>query len=83
MVNIDLAGVEAFGRYKKEQHVNRGYGGTIFACDNPDNPELWYFITNFQKTGKTLVVVNANDKVLEAVKQFIPRQISIEAFRAV
>lgn len=81
LVTVNCKEVEAFGRYKPEQHQGRDYQTRIIACDHPQSPELWYCIARLSQSGRTLVVFNANQKMLDGIKPFLPRPIMHEAFR--
>ena len=72
--------VEAFGKYKQAEHASKQYQTKIFACDSPDSENLWYLAARLKEKGLTLVVFNANEKMLSAVKPFLPRPIMHEAF---
>ena len=76
LMSIKLREVEAFGRYVPDEHANKNYESMIFACDCPFNPELWYC-----QKGRMLLVFNANDKMLDAIKKFLPGPILREAFK--
>lgn len=81
LVSVNCKSVEAFGRYKPAEHENKTYQTKIFACDNPQNPEVWYCAVRLKESGLTLVVFNANQKMLDAIKTYLPRPIMHEAFR--
>jgi hypothetical protein len=74
LASVKLREVEAFGRYNPDEHST--VSNKILACDSPHNPELWYC-----KKGQTFIVFNANDKMLEAIKKFLPGTILREAFK--
>lgn len=82
LVSVNCRDVEAFGRYRPEQHQGKNYQTKIFACDHISNPDLWYCVIRLKQSGLTLVVFNANQKMLEGIKPFLPRPILHEAFRA-
>lgn len=81
LLSIDCRTAESFGRYRPEEHQNKQYQKKVFACDRPDSPDLWY-CTARQHGGLTLLVFCANQKILDAVKPFLPRAISREAFQS-
>lgn len=81
LVSINMKEVEAFGRYKSQEHQGKTYGTKLFCCDNPENPELWYCVTRLKQSGQTLVVFNANQKMLDGIKTFLPRPIMHAAFK--
>lgn len=75
--------VEAFGHYKPEEHGGKTYENKILACDSPDNPELWYCVTRVPNKGQVFLVFNSSEKMLEAIKKYIPKPILHEVFRRV
>jgi predicted mannosyl-3-phosphoglycerate phosphatase (HAD superfamily) len=79
--SVNCREVEGFGRYKAAEHQSREYAGRIFACDSPDSESLWYLVTRLKDKGLTLIVFNANDKMLNGIKPFLPRPIMHEAFK--
>ncbi|MCL2033247.1 MAG: hypothetical protein FWG94_00790 [Oscillospiraceae bacterium] len=74
---------EAFGRYKQAEHANKPYQTKIFACDSPDSQDVWYIAVRIKDKGLTLIAFNANDKMLNGVKPFLPRQIMHDAFNRI
>jgi hypothetical protein len=42
-----------------------------------NSENLYYFIGRSPKHGKVFVVMNANDKVLNAMKPFLPKEIKL------
>lgn len=81
LVSVNCRSVEAFGRYKPAEHQGKTYQTKILACDNPNNEDVWYAVIRLQKSGQTLVVFNATERMLEAMKPFLPRPIMHEVFR--
>lgn len=81
IISIDCKAVEGFGKYKAAEHQNKSYQTKVFACDHPQNPALYYCIVRLAQSGLTLVVFNANEKMLGAIKPFLPRPIMHEAFK--
>lgn len=81
LVTVNCKEVEAFGRYKPAEHQGKSYQTKIIACDNIASPELWYCVVRLKQSGQTLVVFNANQRMLDGIKPFLPRPIMHEAFR--
>jgi hypothetical protein len=82
LLSLKVRDVEDFGRYNAPEQEGKTYQTKIFACDHPLGEELWYFVTQHREKGKTLVVFNASEKMLEGMKPFLPRSLSHKAFRA-
>lgn len=82
LITVNCRQVEAFGKYKAAEHANKTYGKKIFACDSADSQDLWYCVVRSAKeSGPVLVVFNANEKMLNGIKPFLPRPVMHEAFR--
>jgi hypothetical protein len=82
LLSLKVREVEDFGRYNAPEQEGKTYQTKIFACDHPLGEELWYFVTQHREKGKTLVVFNASEKMLEGMKPFLPRSLSHKVFRA-
>lgn len=80
LVTVNCREAEAFGRYKASEHATKSYQTKIFACESLDSEGLWYCAVRLKDKGLTLVVFNANEKMLEAIKPFLPRPVLREAF---
>ena len=71
---------ETFGRYDAKEHAGKNYKTRLIACtENAENQ--WYATVNTKDTGYTLVVFTPNEKVLGALKRYVPRQVAGDAFR--
>jgi hypothetical protein len=81
LLSVKVRDVEDFGRYNAQEQEGKTYQTKIFACDHPLGEGLWYFVTQHRDKGKTLVVFNASDKMLEGMRPFLPRTLTQKAFR--
>lgn len=81
LLTVNCKEVEAFGRYKEEDHTQKNYQTKIFACDSPVGEDVWYCSSRQKEKGLTILVFNANEKMLNAIKPYLPRPIMHEAFR--
>ena len=71
---------ESFGKFDAKEHANKSYKTRIIACT--ENAEgQWYAAVNTKDTGYTIVVFTPNEKVLNALKKYVPRQVAGDAFR--
>ncbi len=76
MITVVCRQVEAMGKYKAAAHEHTNYKTRIFACeDERDEQNTWYVVYNSVNFGKTLVVFNPPEKMLSAMKPFIPKTI--------
>ncbi|MCL2055731.1 MAG: hypothetical protein FWH02_00755 [Oscillospiraceae bacterium] len=81
LISIKLREVEDFGQYKAAEQASRNYQQKIFACDDPTGGDLWFASVHHKDKGATLLVFNANEKMLGAAKPFLPRPIFHRAFQ--
>ncbi len=74
LITVVCREVEAVGKYNPAAHTNANYQTKIFACeDEKDTENTWYLIYKSVNFGKTLVVFNPPQKMLTAMKPFLPR----------
>lgn len=79
-ISMDARSVEKMGKYRPEEHQSKTYSSRIFASVTEDGADAWYFTGNQPKMGNVLVVFSPNETVLAAIKPFLPRQVSVDAF---
>lgn len=82
LVTVNCREAEAFGRYTPAEHQNKSYNTKILACADPASGDCWYITARIKDKGLVLVVLNANDRMLESIKTFLPRSVLQEAVRA-
>lgn len=81
LFSIDAHAIEEMGEYRAEKHRERNYGKRYFATAFEDGRDSWYFTANSQKYGgHVLVVFQPDEKVMNAVKPFLSRQVARDAF---
>jgi hypothetical protein len=82
VISVDAHTVDAIGKYKPEDHRGKDYSSRIFASVRDDGigEDSWYFTARHPKQGNVLVVFNPEEKVLNAIKPFLPRQVAHNAF---
>jgi len=80
VVTFDSHSVEEMGKYDVEKFQSKSYDKRLFVGDSADNKESWYMTFRTTKTGHTLLVFTPDEKVLTAIKPFLPRQVSHDAF---
>lgn len=81
IVTLNCREAEAFGRYRPNEHAAKSYQTKIFACDSPDSGDLWYCAARIKDKGLTLIVFNANEKMINGIKPFLPKPVMHEAFK--
>jgi len=80
LITANARSFEKFGPFRAADHQNEQYQNRIYACSTPDDPGCFYAVFNHAKLGKTLLVFSPNDRVLNAMKTFIPKQAGGNAF---
>ena len=81
VISLDLHNVEEMGKYNPEAHRAKNYVKRYMTGKNDDGRDGWFLCFNQPQTGMALVVFEPEEKVLNAVKPFLPRQVSVSAFR--
>ncbi|HEX3037754.1 MAG TPA: DUF6106 family protein [Oscillospiraceae bacterium] len=80
VISFDAHGVEEMGKYDEAKHQGKSYEKRLFTGDSAENTESWYMTFHSNKTGYTLLVFTPNEKVLTAIKPFLPHQVMHDAF---
>ena len=75
MITVNARKFEAFGPYKPQEHTGKDYAGRVYACVSSEDPGNYYAVFNHATLGKTLLVFTPNDRVLDGLRGFIPRQV--------
>ena len=83
LTSFDSKDVEEFGDYapKAEALKSRRVDKVIFASAYDDGHESKYVIAKSKKTGMTLIVFDPDERTVDAIKPFLPRQIRIEMMK--
>ena len=79
LITIDCKAIDAFGVYDPMKHTNTNYDKRMLAC-NLDAEKLYYFVTRYKEFGRVLVVVEPDERILSALKKYVPRQVAYDAF---
>ena len=80
MTAFECNTAEDIGPYTQNEArlKNQSFDARIFATEYADHRDAWYMVVRSQKTGKTLVVFNPDEELLEGIKKFIPRPLKFE-----
>lgn len=81
VISLDLHSVEEMGKYNAEAHKSKSYEKRYMVAQTDDGQGSWFLCLRQPQTGSVLVVFDPEEKVLNAVKPFLPRQVSVSAFR--
>ncbi|MDD2956172.1 MAG: hypothetical protein PHD67_07645 [Oscillospiraceae bacterium] len=80
LISVKCKDFETFGRYKPEEHAGRNYQTKILAYDSASSDDAWYCTFRTTANGNTLLVFNATDKMLGAMKTTMPKPLVFENF---
>ncbi len=80
LISIRCKDVETLGKYKAVDHQNKQYKTRIIACDSEESEDVWYLTLSHNTLGHTLLVFNADERLLEGIKSYIPRQLAFQVF---
>ncbi|OJU15297.1 MAG: hypothetical protein BGN88_15520 [Clostridiales bacterium 43-6] len=80
LISVSCKDVERFGAYKTAEHENTQYGKKMFACSY-DAEHPYYIVTRQKEFGLTLLVMEPDERILTALKKFVPRQGTSDGFR--
>lgn len=80
IISADARNIEKMGKYNPEEHKNKNYSKRIFVSINDSGQGGWYISLRHSELGNVLVVFDPDERVLNAIKPFISRQVSMDAF---
>lgn len=80
VISVDAHTIEDMGKFRPEIVKQKSGYKPYFASQYDSGEGSWYFCAHSQKEGNVLVVFNPEEKVLHAMKPFIPRQVAFVAF---
>lgn len=79
VVSLDAKNVDEMGKVTPELR-NKRFQKEIFAGDMHGELETWYMVFNHKNFGHTVLYFTPSEKVLNAIKPFLKRQVSLNAF---
>lgn len=74
IISADSRNFDDIGIYNSEKIHTRDYKAKLNAYD-PSLSEIWYFVTDHKKLGRTIVLFTPSDQILAAVKKSLPREL--------
>ena len=80
LLTVAARSFEKFGPYRHGDHAGEDYANRVYVCTSLEDPGCYYAVFNHAKLGRTLLVFSPSDRVLEALKPFIPKQAGGNAF---
>ncbi|XOQ44740.1 MAG: BPH-5 domain-containing protein [Clostridium sp.] len=80
VISVDAHTVEEMGKYDSSKHSGKTYTERIFASETDSGENAWFFTARHPQKGNVLVVFSPNEKTLDAIRPFLPRQVAMDAF---
>ncbi len=80
MISFSAKDVEVFKKYQPDQYVNRTFDKELFVDSNNEADEYWCMELVHKSLGRTLVIFTPSEYILKAIKPFLRKQVSFEAF---
>ena len=72
--------VERLAKYDPRAYQGSTFNKTMMLDTNAEEDEHWCVEINHRELGRTLVVFTPTERILAAMKPFLKRQVSVEAF---
>lgn len=72
LVSMDLMTIDDVGVYSSEKFKGRSFDLTVNAVGNPNQDGIIYIVTRHPTKGKTLVIFQPNEKIVDALKKSLP-----------
>ena len=81
LISTSCSEFQEFGDYNlnKEKLQQRQFNTTVFAA-NIGEEGLYYAVVKTKKSGLSLIVIQPDNRIKQALKKFIPRQVQGNAF---
>lgn len=75
LVSVDIKTIDDIGAYSADRFNGRKFDLTVNAVGNPTHEGLLYVVTRHPTKGKTLIVFEPNEKIINAIKKSLPYQL--------
>lgn len=72
--------VERLAKYDPKAYAGRSFSKTLMLDTNREEDAHWCVEINHRELGRALVVFTPTERILAAMKPFLKRQVSIDAF---
>ncbi len=79
LITVKVSSFEAFGKYADAPDIDSGVttvnavGVSLSGAETTE----WYADFNHPSAGKVRLIISAEDKVIEAIRPFLPRQLKV------
>lgn len=82
IISTNCQDFEEFGLYDsiaKEKLSHREFDSKVLSA-NLDEEPLYYAVVNHKTAGRVLIVIQPNERIISALKKFIPRMVQNDVF---
>lgn len=73
LYTIDVKELEVFEPYDGKKMENRKFDRRGFPCSSHESPDLYCLVFRHREYGRTMLCINMNDELKEAIQGFLPR----------
>ena len=80
VVVVDAHDIEDIGKFRPELVRQKQAFKKISAAEYDDGRDAWYFCARTTKYGNVFVIFSPDERTLNAIKPFVPRQVAFVAF---
>ncbi len=80
VLSADAHDIEEIGKFRPDLLQRKSGYARFFTSEYDDGRDSWYFCAHHPQKGNVLVVFDPEEKVLKAIKPFLPRQVAFSAF---
>lgn len=80
MISVKCQSFDALGKYDPKAAQGQSCKSKFFACSDPSDSDVWYATFSHATHGQTMLVFNANERMLEAFRRYIPKTLAYEVF---
>lgn len=80
MISVEARDVQEMGKYDSRKLRSRTFDARIFSSETGNGTGAWYFCAHHSERGNVLVVFSPNEKTLNAIRPFLQRQVTRDAF---
>lgn len=80
LLSFDVKEAEEMGKYDPRRMEQRPVDQRIMATETETGEDAWYILARTPKYGRTMLVFNPNENVLDGIKAGMTRQMRINVF---
>lgn len=79
LITCKVSSFEAFGKYENAPEADSGVTivSAVGTSLSGNETEMWYADLTHASAGKVRLIISAEEKVIEAIKPFLPRQLKV------